>query len=120
MRSPASTTRATSPLLLLALAGLSAATLSANLAYLSHSQGCRPSLTRCALADGPWSQPDSIGYLRLARQIRSEGFGSVTFERRTPGYPLLLAGSLTLTGAVTPALWHDPSTSLVADFSVLA
>lgn len=105
MRSPTGASRATSPLILAALAALTAATLSANLLYLVQVQGCKPSLVACGLGSGSWAMPDSVGYVRLARQIRSEGLTSVTFENRTPGYPLLLAGSLTLTGAVTPALW---------------
>jgi len=105
MTTPAGPPRAAPAWLLLAVATLSAATLSANLLLLAGARGCTPSLSRCALGDGPWAQPDSVGYLRLARRIRADGFGSVTWERRTPGYPLVLAASLGLTGASLPALW---------------
>lgn len=97
--------RRVTPALLLALGGLAGALLSAHLIYLAHSEGCRPSLLACPVSDGQWQQPDTLGYVRLARQIRVHGLGSVTYEKRPPGYPLLLAGSLALTGAVTPVLW---------------
>jgi hypothetical protein len=105
MRNPASTRSAASPITLVALGALASAMLGANLTYLALSQDCSASLVRCSLRTGPWSLPDTSGYLRLSRQIRADGFGSLTFENRTPGYPALLAGSQALTGAALPALW---------------
>ena len=105
MTRPAGPPRPAPAWLLLAAAALTALTLTANLTYLARSQGCEPSLHGCPVGNGPWMQPDSLGYMRLARQIRAHGFESITYERRTPGYPALMAGSLSLTGAALPTLW---------------
>lgn len=89
----------------LAIAGLTALVLSAHLLYLGASEGCSPTLVGCAIGNAIWAQPDTTGYVRVAAQIAEEGLFGATYERRPPGYPLVLLAAQRLTGSHPPALW---------------
>jgi hypothetical protein len=87
--------------------GLLAFTLhAANMIHVARSQGC-PSLALVCPADQSrvWSTRDTVGYLRLAERVRDDGLGELDTVFRGPGYPLVLAATLALVDAPTPALW---------------
>ena len=52
---------------LLAIAALTALVLAGHLAYLGVSEGCGPTLIGCPVGNAIWAQPDTTGYVRVAR-----------------------------------------------------
>ena len=54
---------------LLAIAGLTAVVLTGHLAYLGLAEQCSPTLVGCPVGNAIWAQPDTTGYVRVARDI---------------------------------------------------
>ncbi len=79
-----------------------------NLVYLAKSFDCNLWSLECSGEVSPWAANDTSSYLRVADRIREQGFFGVSYLRRLPGYPALLALSLTLTETAAIALWLGP------------
>jgi hypothetical protein len=83
------------------------------------ANGCLSPLLVCAARDGAWATYDTSSYVGVAEQILTHGFASASYIIRPPGYPLLLAGAIALTGEPTPAVWLAPLAAAMAAVAVV-
>jgi hypothetical protein len=91
----------------------------ANVRYLLSANGCLSPLLVCAARNGAWANNDTPSYVSVAEQILTDGFASASYIFRPPGYPLLLAVAIALTGEPTPALWVAPFAAAIAAVAVV-
>jgi hypothetical protein len=91
----------------------------ANVRYLLSANGCLSPLLVCAPRNGAWATNDTPSYVSVAEQILTHGFASASYIIRPPGYPLLLAGAIALTGEPTPGLWLAPFAVAIAAVAVV-
>jgi len=89
-----------------------------NLWYLGNRFGCDPVRLTCPRPEAPWVTNDTDDYLEVAREILDLGVLRASYLRRTPGYPLLLAISITLFGQPFAALWIAPLMAAAAAMAV--
>lgn len=86
----------------------------ANLLYRARSHGCASPLLLCPTERGPWATGDYESYAAVAEEIAARGFLGASYYQRTPGYPLLLLASRTLSGEVSPLRWLGPLSAALA------
>jgi hypothetical protein len=86
----------------------------ANIFYLLRAGGCETLSLTCPALNGVWATNDTRSYTDVAWQILVNGVTSASYIIRPPGYPLLLAAVLRLTGEPTPALWAAPPWAAIA------
>ena len=79
-----------------------------NLSYLADAQGCDPVRLVCPADEDLWFTNDAPEYQRIAKRIRERGFFSVSYMRRLPGYPGVLAAVEAISGSTETARWLGP------------
>jgi hypothetical protein len=97
---------------------LAASLQAVNLWHLANRFGCDPVRLTCPGPEVPWVTSDTDTYMEVAREMLDLGVLRASYLRRTPGYPLLLATSITLFGQPFAALWIAPLLAAAAGMGV--
>lgn len=105
---PAERSRPRMTWLLAGIACLATGLHAANLLYLARAQGCHSAALVCPTDEGPWAAGDYHTYRSAALRIRDRGLLGASYLKRTPGYPLALLASISLSGEASPARWLGP------------